>query len=245
MMRITHSIRVALRNTLLIASAVALACAATAAAQQVSVAQQATAPPPPATPPAQQTPAPRYTIHPGDIIDISYRFTPVFDQTVTVQPDGYISLKVGGSVKVSDLTADEAHDVIVKRASEHLNAPEVALTFKDFRAPYIVVGGEVQKPGKLPFLEGTSALQAIILAGGFMDDAKDGQVLLFRRLNTEMAEVHVLKLNKLNHRIDLAHDQPLQPGDMILVQRDKISKIGRYIKLSNVGVYFDPLSFIQ
>ena len=35
----------------------------------------------------------RYTLHPGDVLDIQYRYTPEFNQTVTVQPDGFISLR--------------------------------------------------------------------------------------------------------------------------------------------------------
>src|SRR6185436_20358114 len=33
----------------------------------------------------------RYVLHPGDVLDIQYRYTPEFNQTVVVQPDGYIS----------------------------------------------------------------------------------------------------------------------------------------------------------
>ena len=43
----------------------------------------------------------RYVLHPGDVLDIQYRYTPEFNQTVTVQPDGFISLEIGGDLKVA------------------------------------------------------------------------------------------------------------------------------------------------
>jgi hypothetical protein len=33
----------------------------------------------------------------------------------------------------------------------------------------------------------------------------------------------------------------LQPGDMILVNRDALEKIARFIKVFNLGVYFNPI----
>ena len=36
---------------------------------------------------------PRYRLHAGDILDLTFTFTPEFNQTVTVQPDGYINLR--------------------------------------------------------------------------------------------------------------------------------------------------------
>jgi polysaccharide export outer membrane protein len=187
---------------------------------------------------------PRYTLTPGDVLDVNYRYSPDFNQTATIQPDGFVALKVVGSVRVGGLTLDEAHDLIVKEAAERLNNPEVNLTLKDFQAPSITVAGEVLKPGKIPFRQGTTALQAILISGGFGENARAGQVILFRRIDGENAEVKILKLDNIKKRAALEHDLPLVPGDMILVPRDRIAIISRYIKLANVGFYFNPLQNI-
>jgi polysaccharide export outer membrane protein len=184
---------------------------------------------------------PRYRLHPGDVIALSYRYTPDFDQTVTIEPDGYVTLNLVGSLKLADLTMDEARDLILKKAGERLNAPELNLVLKEFQQPSVVVAGEVQKPGKFPMQEGLTAMQAIMLSGGFMEDARSGQVILFRRIDGTTAEVKILKLNRFKNRMDLEHDLALLPGDMILVPRDKISIISRYMKLANVGMYLNPL----
>src|SRR6266404_1502355 len=58
----------------------------------------------------------RYTLHPGDVLDIQYRYTPEFNQTVTVQPDGYLSLEIGGDVKVAGRTLQEVRNIILAKA---------------------------------------------------------------------------------------------------------------------------------
>ena len=184
---------------------------------------------------------PVYTLHIGDQFSLSYRFTPEFDQTVTVQPDGSVVLNIVGSVKVAGLTLDQAHDQIVKLASDQLNHPELSITLVKFEQPYVVVAGEVDKPGKVELHEDITALQAIMLAGGFKDSAKDTKVILFRRINGDMAEVRPLDLHNINKHADLERDTELQPGDMLLVTRNKLEHFSRFMKASNLGVYFNPI----
>lgn len=187
---------------------------------------------------------PRYTLRAGDVLNLEYRYTPELNQTVTVLPDGYVNLNVVGDVRVSDLTVEQAHDLILRKAQEKLNDPELNLILKEFQQPYVVVAGEVGKPGKIDLRENTTAMQAILLSGGFAPSAQSGQVLLFRKINSEMAEIRVLKLTKLRKTADLERDVVLEPGDMLLVPRDKVEKVSRYIKLLNIGTYFNPLQYV-
>ena len=182
----------------------------------------------------------RYTLHAGDVIVLSYRYTPEFNQTVTVEPDGYVTLDVVGDMKVAGLTLDQTHDAVVAKASSELNHPELSITLKDFEHPYIVVAGEVAKPGKFELREDTSAMQAIMLAGGFKDSAHDTKVLLFRKINQDTAEVKQLNLHNLQKTSDLEHDAMLQPGDMLLVTRNRLEHFSRFMKATNLGLYFDP-----
>lgn len=183
---------------------------------------------------------PVYTLHVGDEIALNYRFTPEFNQTVTVQPDGNVVLDVVGTVRVSGLTIEQAHDEIVKLASVQLNKPELSITLTRFEQPYVVVAGEVDKPGKIDLRQNTTALQAILLAGGFKDSAKDTKVILFRRINGDMAEVRPLNLHNVKKHADLERDTELEPGDMLLVTRNKLEHLSRFMKASNLGVYFNP-----
>jgi polysaccharide export outer membrane protein len=145
---------------------------------------------------------------------------------------------------VSDLTVEQARDLIIRKAQAQLNEPELNLVLKSFQQPYVVVAGEVGKPGKIDLRENTTAMQAILLSGGFSPSARSGQVLLFRKINSNTAEIRVLKLAKLRKTTDLERDVQLESGDMLLVPRDKIERVSRYIKLLNIGTYFNPLQFV-
>ena len=182
---------------------------------------------------------PQYQIQPGDVMEVHYRYTPEYDQTVTVQPDGYITLNLVGNVKVSQSTVDEARMAIIKQASERLNQPEVSITLKDFQKPYFVVAGQVASPGKFDMRENTTALQAVMMAGGFKDTAKSSKIVLFRKINSDTAEVKVLDLNKMEKTSSLERDIALQNGDMLLVPQNAAAKFERFMKLTNIGAYFD------
>ena len=185
-----------------------------------------------------------YTLHVGDVISLNYRLTPEFNETVTVQPDGCLNLQIVGKFKVSGLTIEQVHSKIVSLASNQLNHPELAITLKQFEQPYVVVAGEVDKPGKIELHEQTTALQAVMLAGGFKDSARDTQVILFRHINSDMAEVHRLNLHDIKKQSQLERDTELEPGDMLLVTRNKMEHLSRFTKASNLGVYFNPFPAI-
>jgi polysaccharide biosynthesis/export protein len=42
----------------------------------------------------------RYRLQPNDVVEIHYRYTPEFDQTVSIQPDGFVSVKLIGDLKL-------------------------------------------------------------------------------------------------------------------------------------------------
>lgn len=184
---------------------------------------------------------PRYVLVPGDVFEIQYRYTPEFNQTVTVQPDGYVSLEIGGDVKVSGRNLDQVRKIILAFAGKRLASPEVIVVLKEFQKPYVVVAGEVVQPGKFELREKVTAIQAVLLAGGFKDSAKSSQILVFRKLNGEMAEVKVLNFKTLKRTSDLENDLTLQSGDMLLVPRNRISKIERYVRIASLATFLNPL----
>jgi polysaccharide export outer membrane protein len=187
---------------------------------------------------------PRYTVRIGDTLVIEYRLTPEFNQTSTVQPDGYINLPLVGEQKVAGLSMPEVRALIGKAASVRLRDPEITITLKEFERPYFVVAGEVPHPGKQELTQKMTALQAVLLCGGFQASAQKSDVYVFRRVNGDLAEVHRLNLKGIKSAQDLSRDMVLEPGDMILVTKNKLEYVGRFIKTLNLGVYFDPLTEI-
>ena len=185
---------------------------------------------------------PRYRIRSSDVIDLSFRFTPEFNQEVTVQPDGYIQARgLANDVYVQGLTVSEMTTALEKAYANILNQPEISVMLKDFDRPYFVAGGLVGKPGKYDLRGTTTATQAVAMAGGFADGAKNSQVVLFRKANTDdWVEVKVLNLKEVLKGKNLNEDTVLQPGDMLYVPKSMWSKIEKFLPRSSLGAYFSP-----
>ena len=182
----------------------------------------------------------RYRLQPGDVLEVQFRYSPEFNQQVTVQPDGYISLEIGGDLKVAGMTIEQTRQTILKQASKRLQDPVATIVLKEFQRPYFVVAGEVAQPGKIEMRERVTAIQAIMLAGGMKETAKSSQVVVFRKINSDVAEVKLLNLKSIRRTSDLENDLTLQAGDMVFVPRDKISKIERFMKLASVAAFMAP-----
>ena len=193
------------------------------------------------TPPRLTTvTANRYRLQPGDVLEVQFRYSPEFNQTVTVQPDGYITIEIGGDLKVAGFTIEQTREAILRQARTRLQDPVATIVLKEFQRPYFVVAGEVSQPGKIEMRERVTAIQAIMLAGGMKETAKSSQVVVFRTINSDMAEVKLLNLKNIRRTSDLENDLTLQAGDMVFVPRDKISKIERFMKLASVAAFMAP-----
>ncbi len=188
------------------------------------------------TPPLQER-NPRYRLQANDLVEIQYRYTPEYNATVSVQPDGFVSLQIIGDVKVADLTLDQASAAIAAKAGARLRDPEVIVLLKDFIKPHITVAGEVTRPGNIDLRGPMTAIEAIALSGGFKDTAKHSQVVLLRRINPEMAEVKVINIKKMMTAGDIREDMTLRAGDMLVVPQSMVTKIDRYIKWGTIALY--------
>src|SRR5204862_6120928 len=124
-----------------------------------------------------------------------------------VQPDGYVTLEVGGDLKIAGMTVDQTRQAILKKASARLQDPIATVILKEFQKPYFVVAGEVAQPGKIEMRERVTAIQAIMLAGGMKESAKSSQVIVFRNLpSSDLAEVKLLNLKSIRRTSDLEND---------------------------------------
>ncbi len=171
---------------------------------------------------------PRYQVCRGDVMDIAFPYSPEFNQTVTIQPDGYITLQEIGELYVADKTVPELVQTLKTAYGTVLHEPVLTVTLKDFNKPYFTVGGQVQRPGKFELRADTSVTEAIAIAGGFTDSAKHSQVLLVRKVSNEWAEVKKLNVKEI-YKGNMREDLHLRSGDMLYVPKNKISKIKPFL----------------
>lgn len=191
--------------------------------------------------PSLQTRRPRYKLEAGDVFDVSFELNPEFNQTVTVQPDGYITLRGVGDLVVKGQTVPELTDVLRTAYSKILNDPLISVVLKDFEKPYFIADGQVGHPGKYDLRGDVTLTEAVAIAGGFLDSAKHSQVLLFRRAADGWYQAETIDVKKMEHRGNLKEDPTLHAGDMLFVPKNTFSKFKAYLPGSSVGA-FVPLT---
>ncbi len=183
---------------------------------------------------------PRYHLRANDVLKISYHLTPELDATVSVQPDGFIVLPGMGEVKLSGLDLHQATEAITEKAAQRLNHPEITVEITQFEKPHFFVGGRVGKPGEYTLNGPLTALQAIQVAEGFQESARQTQVLLIRPIGDGLGETHVLDLHRHAKQEKVA-EFLIQDGDTLVVSESKLNIVTKYMRLVNPGVYVPVL----
>jgi polysaccharide export outer membrane protein len=188
-----------------------------------------------ASDPAFRDRYPRYKIRAGDAFDIAFELSPEFNQSVSVQPDGFVTLRGVGDVHVAGETVPELTATLSKAYDRILHDPLISITLKDFEKPYFIADGQLGRPGKYELRGDTTLTEAIAMAGGFLDSAKHSQVLLFRRVDDEWMSAQVIDVKKMQSQKNLREDPLLHTGDMLFVPKNRISKLKPLFPSASLG----------
>jgi polysaccharide export outer membrane protein len=186
---------------------------------------------------------PLYRLRKSDVVEVRFTFSPEFDQTLTVQPDGFILPKGIGEIAAEGLTISELRDSIRAAYSPTLRDPEVSVILRDFEKPFFLAGGQVARPGKYELRSPTTVTEAITIAGGFTDQSKHSQVVLFRKVTDRVVETRVLNIKTMLASRNLDEDVDLRPGDMLFVPQNRISKLKKFLPVSSLSAFVSPAQF--
>jgi polysaccharide biosynthesis/export protein len=167
----------------------------------------------------------RYRLTPGDVLEISFPFVPELNQTVTVQPDGFITLKDIPDIRVQGRTVVQLREDVLAAYSEFVRDPKLTITLKEFERPYFVANGEVAKPGRYELRGATTLTQALAIAGGTKTGANMSKVVLYRRFGEDGLEAKQINVSKMLAKHDLSEDPLLRPGDTIIVPKGVLGKV--------------------
>jgi polysaccharide export outer membrane protein len=184
---------------------------------------------------------PRYVIQRQDVLKLSFPLSPEMNQTVTVQPDGYISLQNAGGLHVQGLTVPELIAALKKAYIGVLHDPIVNVDIEDFQRAFFTVSGQVGKPGKYDLRSDITVAEALAIAGGMTPEAKT-QVFLFHRTANGWVETRKLNMKDILRGKNVSEDASIKPGDMIYVPEKFIANFKKYVPYSlNGGTYVTPL----
>lgn len=167
-----------------------------------------------------QTPAPPADsedrpIAPQDLLGIVIVGEAGLPTDYRVSASGEIQFPFIGIVKVSGLTPREAARKLEQELSkDYFVKPEVLVTVKEYRLDYVIVIGQVNRPGNLPLSpeQRMDILDAIARAGGLTRLAKN-EVEFIREGKREK-----ISLDRLKKESDPAKKIWLRPGDILEVK---------------------------
>jgi hypothetical protein len=77
-------------------------------------------------------PSPEYRLQAGDVLEIKHFYTPELNETLSIRPDGRISLPIAGEVEAAGQTPAGLRDVLSERYARTLRDREVAVVVKEF-----------------------------------------------------------------------------------------------------------------
>ena len=158
-----------------------------------------------------------YVIGANDVLAINVWKEPDISRSVPVRSDGKISLPLVGELQAGGQTPQQLEQEITKRLQSYISEPEVTVIVTDSKSQKVNILGMVSRPGAYLLTSSTTVLDAIAMAGGFKDFAKQKSVYVLRqspdgtqqRLSFNYKEVIKGKNPEQNIR--------LQAGDTVVV----------------------------
>ena len=173
---------------------------------------------------------PAYRVFPGDVLDVTAPSAVELSRTVTVQPDGRISLPLIGSRMAADRTVRELEAELSQAYAGQLVRPDILVDVKAAVPLRVFVGGEVQKPGIYDMPGDIDALQAVVMAGGFTTLARSSKVVVVRRGVGGRPMMRTADLHGAIFDPASSDAVPLRRFDIIFVPRTDIANAGLFVQ---------------
>jgi polysaccharide export outer membrane protein len=133
----------------------------------------------PSLPPAGQTL--EFRLGPEDVLDVFVWKEPDLSTTVTVRPDGKVSLPLAGELDASGKTAAQMQQEVTDKLALYIKQPVVTVIVKQINSLKISVLGEVRKPDVYRIKNRVTVLDAVAMAGGFTDLARPNRIVVLRK----------------------------------------------------------------
>jgi polysaccharide export outer membrane protein len=158
-----------------------------------------------------------FVIGNGDVLAISVWKQPDISRSIPVRSDGRISLPLVGEVQATGQTPLRLEEEITSKLQPYLAEPEVTVIVEQINSEKVNILGRVTKPGSYPLANPTTVLDAIALAGGCRDFARQKSIYILRR-NPDGTETRLpFNYRDVVQGRNTAQNITLQPRDTIVV----------------------------
>jgi polysaccharide biosynthesis/export protein len=158
-----------------------------------------------------------FVIGNDDVLAINVWKEPDISRSIPVRSDGKISLPLVGEVQAAGRTPLKLEVEIASRLKNYISEPEVTVIVQQINSQKFNVLGQVNRPGTFVIANSPTVLDAIALAGGFRDFAKQKSIYVLRQ-NADGTQTRI----PFNYKDVVKGQNPaqnikLQPRDTIVV----------------------------
>jgi polysaccharide biosynthesis/export protein len=158
-----------------------------------------------------------FIIGKDDVLAINVWKEPDISRAIPVRSDGKISLPLVGEIQAAGETPLRLEQNIATRLKSYIEEPEVTVIVQQINSEKFNILGMVSKPGTYPLVGSATVLDAIALAGGFRDFAKQKSIYILRE-NPDGTQTRLpFNYKEVVKGRNNAQNVLLQPRDTIIV----------------------------
>ena len=157
-----------------------------------------------------------FIIGPADLLDIVVIKEPDLSKTVLVRPDGKILLPLVNEVQAAGKTPVQLQADLVQAFSKFYEQVTVSVLVKEINSYKFSITGKVKNPGTYKMSADTTLLEAISMAGGFVEFASTNDIKVFRK-GSRKFQTDTIKYSKIVSGKDPSQNIIIKPGDTIIV----------------------------
>lgn len=166
--------------------------------------------------PAVQAHDNSFVIGANDVLAINVWKEPDISRSVPVRSDGKISLPLAGEVQAAGLTPLKLEHDIAGKLQSFISEPEVTVIVQQINSQKFNILGMVARPGSYSLTNSSTVLDAIAVAGGFRDFAKEKSIYILRQ-NTNGTERMPFNYKDVIKGKNVSQNIKLQANDTIVV----------------------------
>lgn len=164
-------------------------------------------------------PGPYYIIGPLDNLSIFVWRNPELSNSVTVRPDGYLSIPLIDDLAATGKTPTQLAREIEEALSNFMSNTVVSVMVQGFVGPFsqqVRVVGEAASPQSIPYRANMTLLDVMIHVGGLTEFAAGNQATLVRFEDGKQNEYR-LKIDSLIKDGEIKKNIKILPGDVIII----------------------------
>ncbi len=158
-----------------------------------------------------------FVIGNDDVLAINVWKEPDISRSIPVRSDGKISLPLAGEIQAAGRTPLRLEQDIAATLKNYIAEPEVTVIVQQINSQKFNILGQVNRPGAYVITNSATVLDALAVAGGFRDFAKQKSIYVLRQ-NADGSQTRIpFNYKEVVKGQNSAQNIRLQPRDTIVV----------------------------